>query len=333
MLKLNPSVKYNAGPQQDKTMSKIAFFVNPLSHTVAKRGSVLQKYMGSDDIQIFVLNDFSELPKYVEVCAKTNVDLIFIEGGDGTIQGVITEIIKQETAFGDMPELVLLAGGMTNLIAMQIGLKKPSLAKITDMITEPQGAKSVAVPLVRVDYAKSKNRYYGFLLSTGAIATATRYTAEKVHTAGINGSAAVRTTLRRALFGGAETRAMILKTSPLGLEIDGGKIQGDHILSLTSTLPKSMLGFNLFWAPPKGPLKTSYVKAGAPNKIRNLARLINKRQSAKATEKLDRDGFHSWACDKFTMFHNGPIVLDGEFLPLTDKAVKISVSQPLLFLS
>jgi len=314
-------------------MTKIAFFINPLSHTVAKRGSILQKIKPKPENQLFLLNDFADLSNYVKISAETNVDLIFIEGGDGTIQGVITEIIKQLPAFKNTPKMVLLAGGMTNLIAMQIGIKKPSLAKITDLIEAPHTSNSVTVPLVQVEYKDTKKRFYGFLLSTGAIATATRYTVDKVHTAGINGSAAVRTTLRRALFGSTETRETILKPSQLELQIGEEHLQSEHILSLTSTLPKSMLGFNLFWGLGDGPLKTSYVKAGARNKIRNLARLIKKRQSVSAVEKLKHDGFNSWSSSTFTLLHNDPLVLDGEFLPITNKPITVSASRPLSFLS
>ena len=314
-------------------MEKIAFFINPLSYTVAKRGSVLQEMPGGKHATKYVLDDFSALPGHVKSCAKDGVNLVFIEGGDGTIQGVLTEILSQQSAFKKLPKIVLLAGGMTNLIAMQIGIKKPDLAKIKELASALSQASTMSVPLVQVEYSGSADHYYGFLFSTGAIATATRYTVDEVHTEGINGSAAVRTTLRRALFGGEQLRARILKTSPLGLRIGGDTIDGDHILSLTSTLPKSMLGFNLFWGQGSALLKTSYVKGGAANKVRNLARLIRKKQRNNARTKLARDGFHSWATDKFSMFHRGPIVLDGEFLPLTDKEIIVSATQPLSFIN
>jgi len=314
-------------------MEKSAFFINPLSFTVSKRGSILQKVPDTKYTTKFVLNDFGALPGHVKSCAKNGVDLIFIEGGDGTIQGVLTEILGQKSAFKKLPKFVLLAGGMTNLIAMQIGIKKPTLAKIKELANAPNTASTVSIPLVQVEYSDNGERYYGFLFSTGALATATRYTVDEVHTAGINGSAAVRTTLRRALFGGKQLRDRILKTSPLSLDINGENIDGAHILSLTSTLPKPMLGFNLFWGQGSAPVKTSYVKGGAANKVRNIARLIRSRQSNNACAKLSHDGFHSWATNKFSMFHQGPIVLDGEFLPLTDKEIFVGATPPLCFIN
>ena len=61
------------------------------------------------------------------------------------------------------------------------------------------------------------NSYQGFLFSTGAIATATRYTQEHVHTKGIDGSAAVRTTLRHALFGSREQRDLNFEIITTGI--------------------------------------------------------------------------------------------------------------------
>ncbi len=310
-----------------------AFLINPLSHTVAKHSSVLDEAAKQCSAQKYILDPFSRLPEHISDIAKAGIDLIFIEGGDGTIHGVLTEVLRQKDKFASLPKIVILAGGMTNLIALQIGIKKPTPARIRDIIDAPEAATKFILPLINVEYTGGVQSYQGFLFSTGAIATATRYTAEHVHTAGINGSAAVRTTLRRALFGNRAQRELILKPTPLDLSINSDSVNGDHILSVATTLPKPMFGFHVFWGPGEEPMRLTYIKTGALNKIRNVSRLVRKTQSKKSVAALKRDGFQSWRADKAVLTHSGSIILDGEFLPATDKPVTISTTPNFTFLS
>ena len=121
----------------DMPKPSAAFIINPLSHTVAKRSSILEKLAQENDVVKFTLDDFSKLSGYVSDIAKAEIKLVFIEGGDGTVQGVLTEILRQQDNFTALPKIVILAGGMTNLIALQIGIKKPSQAKIHEILKAP----------------------------------------------------------------------------------------------------------------------------------------------------------------------------------------------------
>ncbi len=311
---------------------KAAFLINPLSHSVAKKGSVLDKSGQGMTIERHQLRPFSLLPSIITKLAKTGCEMVFIEGGDGTMQGVLTEVLKQADKFSTLPKFVLLSGGMTNLIAAQIGIKRPIPRKINKLLQSPQLANSQTLALLNVSYGKGKPAYQGFLFSTGAIATATRYTVDEVHPAGISGAAAVRTTLRRALFGNRAQRELILKSSPLDLSIDSEQISGDHILTAATTLKGSFVGFHPFWGKGDGPVKLVYIKGGAHNKVRNMARLIKKTKTAKLIATLKADGFFSWSVDTYTFTHAGQIVLDGEFLPKTTDPITLSASAPLCFI-
>ena len=94
-----------------------------------------------------------------------------------------------------------------------------------------------------------------------------------------------------------------------------------------------MIGFHLFWGKGAGPVRLSHIKAGAKKKIRNVSRFVRKSQSETRIKKFKRDGFQSWNVDTATITHSGPMVLDGEFLPQTDKPVTISATTNFTFLS
>ncbi|NNC37193.1 MAG: hypothetical protein EX271_03320 [Acidimicrobiales bacterium] len=313
--------------------AKTAFFYNPLSHTVASRGSVLEKVSDAHDVMKFKLDDFEKLNTYVTQALDNKVDTIFIEGGDGTIQGVITETILQLDNSTPPPNFVLLPGGMTNLVAANIGLKRPSVDKITSIMRNPNSRKSTSLPLLKIEQDGGANLHFGFLLSTGALPAATRYCLDEIHTKGIGGSAAVGTTLFKVLFGPKKKRREIMAPTPIQLQLGDRTIEGEHLTSVATTLPKLIIGINPFWGEDNAPVHLTYADPNVRHKFINIARMFKKQQSSRARAALERDGFHSWNIESATLVHDGPLVLDGEELPLSTKPMRLSTTDPLTFLS
>ena len=312
---------------------KTAFFTNPLSHTVATRGSVLRKAAEDVPALSFDLDDFTKLKGFVAQAASTGVDTIFIEGGDGTIQGVLTEIIVQLDDFQTKPNFVLLPGGMTNLVASNVGLKRPSNDKISQILKNPGSRRKKELPLLHIEHQKEQASHYGFLLSTGALPAATQYCLDEIHTKGIGGSAAVRTTLLSVLFGPKAKRREIMAPTPIKLDMGERTIEGEHLTSVATTLPKLIIGINPFWGVDDAPVHLTFADPDVRHKFINIARMFRRKQSSRARAALERDGFHSWNIEDATLVHEGPMVLDGEILPLTNDPIKLSASQPLTFLS
>lgn len=315
------------------TSPHTAFFFNPLSHTVATHGSILETAALDKNILRFSLKDFSQLAKYVNETAAQNIDTVFIEGGDGTIQGVLTEIILQSDSFKSLPNFVLLPGGMTNLVASNIGLKRPTPKKVTEIVQTPERQKSNSLPLLRIDQSENNASHFGFLLSTGALPAATQFCLDEIHTQGIGGSAAVRATLLKVLFGPKEKRAEIMTPTPIQLRMNNNVINGDHLTSVATTLPKLIIGINPFWGTDDGPVHLTFVDPDIRHKFLNIARMFKPKQSRRAIAALERDGFRSWNIEDAIFVHDGPLVLDGEVLPLSKGPIKLSASQPLNFLS
>ena len=313
--------------------SKTAFFYNPLSQTVATRGSVLEKAAQENEVLSYKIDDFSQLPGFIDQAATQGVETIFIEGGDGTIQGVLTEALLKLDRFETRPQFILLPGGMTNLIATNIGLKRPSVKKISEIIRNPKNRTTNELPLLRVEQNDSNSSHFGFFLSTGALPVATQYCLDEIHTKGIGGSAAVGATLLKVLFGAKDKRQEIMAPSPIQLNIGDQNIEGDHLTSVATTLPKLIIGINPFWGEDNGPVHLTFADANVRHKFVNIARMFKKSQSERARAALERDGFRSWNINDATFVHDGPMVLDGEVLPLTKGPIKLSSSEPLVFLS
>lgn len=309
-----------------------AFFVNPLSHTVAKRGSVLDRSGTDKNILRIQIDNFKTLAEDMKNIAHSGIKTIFVEGGDGTIQAVLTEVLNQEKLFERLPNIVLLPGGMTNLIVEIIGLKKPTPQKVDQLIDQPETGNIAQLPLLRIDPQESAQTHYGFLFSSGALPAATQFCLDKIHTQGIGGAKAVRTTLLRVLMGRGEEREKILSPTELKLDFNDMSLNGDHLTSIATTLPKLMIGINPFWGTEDGQVRLTHAGPPIKHKVRNVARMFKKNQSEKARASMRADGFQSWNLNEATLTHDGPLVLDGEVLPDTKGPINLSASIPLSFL-
>ena len=316
--------------------SNSAFIINPHSHSVAKHGSDLQQAGVTTDANCHLLNTFDILPSAVANILADKCKHVFIEGGDGTIHGVLSMFLAQQPDVGKLPNFTLLPGGMTNLVAAHVGLKRPSRKKIIDLAEKPKTQKIVTLPLLGTKAAGAEDIHYGFLLSTGALPAATRYCVEHVHSKGVGGSAAVRNTLLKVLFGRGVEREIILKPTPLSLDLGTngieGKIDGDHIITVATTLPRLIIGLKPFWGAGDGRLMITHADKNARHIKRNITRMLLSGQSASASAKLERDGFRSWNVDKAVMQLSGEVVLDGELLPQTDAPVSLFATKPLRFI-
>ncbi len=313
-------------------MPNPAFIINPLSHNVAKNGSILQKTGLTSKDNCTVLHRFDTLPATVENILGTQNNHVFIEGGDGTIHGVLSEFLNQQPDIDKLPDFTLLPGGMTNLVAGHVGLKRPSIKKLTKLINGINTPQPVKLPMLAVKPSDGDHAHYGFLFSTGALPIATRYCLDHIHTKGVGGSAAVRATLLKVLLGRGPERQIILAPTPLSLDLGHRKIDGDHIVTIATTLPRLMIGLKPFWGGGDGPLMLTHASKDARHIKRNFARMLLPGQSARASTALKRDGFQSWNIERAEICLKGETVLDGEFLPRTNAPISLYATKPLRFI-
>ena len=102
------------------------FIVNPLSERVARKGSVLEQLAGEMGINCIRLDPFDLLPAAVTQAAENDINHVIIEGGDGTVQGVLSTFLNQSEKFKTFPAFSIIPAGMTNQVAKNIGLKSAS---------------------------------------------------------------------------------------------------------------------------------------------------------------------------------------------------------------
>ena len=316
--------------------SPVGLVYNPLSHRISKRGAVLQA--ASDALaheHTVRLETFNMLARQLTPLAKANVQTIFIEGGDGTAQAVITECLSARAGFSTAPNFALIPGGMTNLAAKAIGLRRARLEQIVRRIRQLERGevgRFSCHPLLSVRTTNGAEPRLGFFLSTGAIPRAIKYCRAKLHTRGAAGSVAVALTLLRLLLHQNlrdEEGVALLQPSPLSFVTPQAKKSGDHLFTMTTTLPKLNLGLNPFWGTGDGGLR--FTHAAWPAK--EIARTALSILMGRAGPHLERRGLMSVNGDRLELTHDGEFVLDGEFLQdRPDKTYLVGLTPELRFL-
>ena len=292
-----------------------AFFINPRSERVGKRGSRLAGHAEEFGARVFDLAVFESLPAQVEAALPT-AELLVIEGGDGTVQAVMTEVLRQAGPDGALPDIAIASGGMTNQVAKVIGMRRVSRGGLRNLHADPD---VLDTRLLRLS-ADGMTDQCGFLFSTGALPMVTDYAKSELHTRGIGGSAAVAGGLIKAV---TSERDTVMPATPCTLDIAGHAFDGPHLGTVATTLPTVTMGLDPFWGDGDGDLRLTYVDGTHKGLFRHVAGVWI------GFKDRDRspDGFHSFNADQARFRYAGPVMMDGEPMALPGEAFTLSTTR------
>jgi len=315
----------------------VALIANPASHSVATRGSVLQQaHARGAPAEFLWLRDFARLPDEIARYGRNGVRAIFVEAGDGSLEAVFSAVLAQRAVFAVPPMLAILPGGSTNLAHRVLGLRSLGADAVAARIAELAGARPGETRRQRVMTVSGGSlpvARAGFLLSTGAAARAMLYAQARLHGAGARGTAAVVGMLLRIALAPYGLRHLdglpLLRPSPLDARYGDRRLAGGHMLSLMTPLPQLSLGLRPWWGRGGAPL----VALHADWPVRALRRSLLRVLAGRGDARLEARGLHATGCETATLCGPGPMVLDGELLPVDGQTpLEVGLSEPLLFL-
>lgn len=285
-------------------MTRIGVVRNPKSHGnrahppgPAPEGVRLVEPFGRDALR-------AEL----ETFAHEGLDLLVIDGGDGTVRDVIS--LLPHTFGEQLPLLAVLPSGKTNVLAIDLGA--PNDWRLEEVLiaarqVEPRIKER---PPLRISWADGHRPcLQGFFFGVGAPVKATNL-AQKTHKVGLFHNVAVAVTIATAtlgaLFGGA--RDEWREGVPARLTLDGEAQPGGERFAVVATALKRLpFGLKPFGAPREG-LKLLDVDA-PPRRLLKAVPLV---LSGKAEPKLEGMGYRRRDPSQIGLGGGAPFVLDGE---------------------
>ena len=295
--KVAPSVAATAG-------LTIGIVCNPKAHR--NHGAEYQQGLpGAESVILAAPRTRNALAEVLADFAAKRIDLLVIDGGDGTVRDVLT---AAEGVWGAAwPRIAVIPSGKTNALAIDLGIPKGwTLAQALDAVRA--GKVEVRRP-VEIDRNDGRRPLRGFLFGAGAFVDGTEL-AQHTHRAGaFNGIAvglATAGAILQTMFGratGAWRRGSMMRLQLAGRPAE---TRARYIL-LASTLGRLPLGVKPF-GPAKRDLRLLSVDA-PPKRLWAAAPAV---LAGSHAAWLNKAGYHRLETTGFDVELERGFILDGE---------------------
>lgn len=274
----------------------------------------------------------AELLAALRAFAAEGVEVVVVDGGDGTLREVLTALPE---AYGDgLPAIALLASGKTNLVAARLGTGGRGEAGLRALARLARRRDLSGMirrcPVLTVSWPDgSRAPVLGFFLGAAAFTRAVGLAHDMVHRRGVTQKPAVLLTIAGALCQAMFGRSRSWRAGePLGIALDGvAQPPGDRFIFLATTLDRLMLGLWPFWGGGAAPIRFLDVAADPPRLARGCWRVLRGRPAA----WMARD-YRSGTAGDITLTLGRPFILDGEaFEPGREGVVRIGAGPEIGF--
>jgi len=222
---------------------------------------------GRDDVP-HVETDAASVRQGLAHLAGRGVDVLVVNGGDGTLQRVLTEVLSDHI-FESVPMVAPLRSGRTNMTALDIGSRRNtvrSLATLLDAVAEGTIERHVVERrALRIELVGEGEAHYGLFCGFGVIQRAIGLTHRWLppgRAQGVFGSAVMTAGLVTAVATGSH--ADLLAADAMDVRLDDDVVpQRRYVLALATTLERLFLGVRPYWGREDRPIHFTAVADGA----------------------------------------------------------------------
>ncbi|MBW4331295.1 NAD(+)/NADH kinase [Stakelama sp. CBK3Z-3] len=246
--------------------------------------------------------------------AARRVDVIIINGGDGTVRDVITA--ARRVYAGPLPKFAILPSGKTNAIAIDLGVSSDiTLPALVEVIRA--GKVRERAPLEISRDGSDMPELSGFLFGAGAFVKATAL-AQHTHRFGAFDGLAVALSLfasiGQTMFGSKQRGWRAGDEMTIAGDAD---MHGSFYLLLCSTLDRLPLRLKPFGGLGDG-MKLLAIDAPPRQMIRRVPMLLAGVRNA----AMERAGYRHRAAGQLNIRLDGDFILDGETYPGGDLTLR-----------
>ena len=317
---------------------RIGVISNPRSrqnlHGMAAIGEVLAR---SPDVLHIEAGRPAQVAAALRDLARREVGLVVVNGGDGTVQATLTALFN-EAMFERPPRLAVLPAGMTNLIALDVGLKgrrDRALARLIERSAAGDGLVESTRPVLALRYAADGPPVYGMFGGAAAFYRATLLGRNEVHALGAQRSVATGLALGLSVLqvllrrhGGSSG---LFRGDRMTIEVDGrARPEREYLLLLATTLDRLLLGLRPFWGGGAGRLRHTSIDFPP----RRFARALVPTLRGRPRPWMADCGYVSGRADRMALYLTTPFVLDGEiFMPTPGVPLTLTADRRAVFVT
>jgi hypothetical protein len=294
--------------------------------------SLLKKH---PDIVHVETEDCESVPEVLTAFAGQEVDLLVVNGGDGTLQKALTTILNGGV-FERPPLIAPLRGGRTNMSASDLGGERGAAKALASLI-EAARSRSLEERLVnravlRVEILPEKVVEYGLFCGVGVIHRGVdlvhRAFPPGRHARGVLGAGV----LTGILVGRGALRSTtgILAPDPMQVRLDGQAVAQDRFqLVMATTLERLFLGIRPFWGQELAPVRVTAIAARSRRLWASAIGILRGRPPAHVPPE---GGYTSRNVHRAEFRLDCGLMVDGElFPPQRNRIVRIEADHTIRF--
>jgi len=265
--------------------------------------------------------------------AAREVGLVVINGGDGTVQRALTELLESRP-FERLPLVAILPRGMANMTAGDVGLRGRSTAALGRLLEGARagtvGSSVVRRRILRVENIRGWPPQRCLFFGAAAIYDAIELCCRNVYARGLKGNLGMGLTLGGLLLSSLLGRSDgALRGHEIAVAIDGQPaVPGKRLLVLATTLERMILGSRPFWNPGDGAIRFTSIAHPPVDLIRSAPKVLyGWRRST-----LSEEHYASCGAEQIALQLDGAFTLDGEFFePEPDEPILLTARDELSF--
>ena len=269
-----------------------------------------------------------EIPAVLKEFSRLGVNVLAINGGDGTTARVFANLLEHNH-FTDLPGIILLPGGTTNMNVGDVGLQGSLTTGVQRMATWAlQGEGSIEMQkraILRVEGASDGNLAYGMFFGAGTIISGIEYCTEKIHTRGIRDELAPGLVMLRTIWGIVRREPYFSDPTSMDITLDRqDTLQSRPVVQLLITsLQRLFLGLRPYWGQEPGVLHSTWIEKPTKKVLRAFPALIRGKTNRHVTPE---NGYFSHNADQIQLHMDGIFTLDGEMYPASREYGPLSIS-------
>jgi hypothetical protein len=296
-------------------LTRIGLVSNPNSQQNKKNLSAIRTVAaGEPMIDHAILWEMAQLPEILADFSRRGTQTIVINGGDGTVQAALTEILEHRP-FPTPPVLAILPGGMTNMTAADVGPRGGAARSLSRLIAMSRSGtlKRYVIErhVLRVENAKGHPPMRAMFFGTAGIVRAIQLCREHLHARGIEAAWATGLTLFGMIAGWLLSggRGEAFRGDDIGVAADGEATHREvRLLVLATTLERLILRSRPFWNLAGGPVRYTSI-AHPPRHLLRAAPSILYGSSDRRSLGPD---YVSRGVRQLTLEMDCPFTLDGQ---------------------
>lgn len=296
---------------------RVCLLSNPKSGSNRRRpGAVKRVLQDYPETICREAHDPDEVRAALAEMAEIAPDVLVINGGDGTVQAVLTHLLGDQP-LPWRPELALLRGGTTNMTAADLGLSgraDRAFRRLLEWARSGARMNRVERAVLAVQANPQTPRRCGMFFGAGAIIKGIEYFHRAVNRRGLGGELGPGVSMLRVLL--AMVRKDARFVAPVSMRFDlepvakgEGPAEGDYLVVLASTLERLFLGLHPYWGEHEGAVHFTSLRAEPVRPWSTMPRLLFGRPGPGATPA---NGYFSGRVDSVSLEMDGEFTLDGE---------------------